>query len=65
MNRGEFIAGIQVRLKATGQIMVLGGTIDDWICTDPSNAAAIPKHVQPEDVEPAVITSRPADVRKP
>jgi hypothetical protein len=65
MNRGDFIAGMRVRLKATGQIMVLGGTMDDWICTDPNSAAAVPQHVQPEDVEPAVLTSRPADVRKP
>lgn len=65
MNRGDFIADMPVRLKATGKIMVLGGTIDDWTCTDPSNAAAAPIPVQPEDVEPAVITSRPADVRKP
>jgi len=65
MNRGDFVAGMHVRLKATGQIMVLGGSKEDWICTDPNNAGAAPKHVQPQDVEPAVITSQPAGVRKP
>src|SRR5512147_909892 len=37
MNRGDFIDGMLVRLKSTGQVMTLGGTEDDWICTTSDN----------------------------
>jgi hypothetical protein len=52
MNRGDFIDGILVRLKSTGQVMTLGGTEDDWICTTSDNGRVVRKHVAPEDVDP-------------
>jgi hypothetical protein len=66
MNRGDFVAGMQVRLKSTGEIMTLGGTIDDWICIDADDPGAVPKHVQPGDVDPVASTANPpATARKP
>jgi len=52
MNRGDFIDGILVQLKSTGQVMTLGGTEDDWICTTSDNGRVVRKHVQPDDVDP-------------
>jgi hypothetical protein len=65
MNRGDFVAGMQVRLTATGQIFTLGGTIDDWICTDPNNPGMVPRHVQPEEVEPVVSNAKSTAAGKP
>ena len=52
MNRGDFSAGIEIRLISTGQIMILGGTKEDWTGTFTSNGQINVLHVQPEDVDP-------------
>jgi hypothetical protein len=54
MNRGDFIDGILVRLKSTGEVMTLGGTEDDWICTTADTGRVVRKHVQPDDVDPVI-----------
>jgi len=56
MNRGDFSAGIEVRQKSDGQIMLLGGTEDDWICTFTTNGKFMTLHVDPEDVDPVLST---------
>lgn len=54
MNRGDFIDGILVRLKSTGEVLTLGGTEDDWICTATDAGRVVRKRVQPEDVDPVI-----------
>ncbi|MGH8171866.1 MAG: hypothetical protein ACREPX_01885 [Rhodanobacteraceae bacterium] len=54
MNRGDFIDGILVCLKSTGQVMTLGGTKDNWVCTSNDAGRVVRKPVQPEDVDPVV-----------
>lgn len=54
MNRGDFIDGILVRLKSTGQVVTLGGSKDDWVVSSNDNGRVVRKHVQPEDVDPVV-----------
>ena len=54
MNRGDFIDGILVRLKSTGEVMTLGGTEDDWICSAADAGRMVRKHVQPDDVDPVI-----------
>jgi hypothetical protein len=54
MNRGDFIDGILVRLKSTGEVMTLGGTEDDWICTAADAGRVVRKHVQPDEVDPVI-----------
>ena len=54
MNRGDFIDGILVRLKSTGEVLTLGGTEDDWICTATDAGRVVRKHVQPDDVDPVI-----------
>ena len=51
MNKGDFVGGIQVRLIATGQVMILGGTPDDWTGTWTQNGISKVEHFAPEQLD--------------
>ena len=51
MNKGDFIGGIPVQPVGGGQVMILGGTPDDWICSWTENGVARSEHFQPEELE--------------
>jgi hypothetical protein len=53
MNKGDFVGGIPVQPMGGGQIMTLGGTSEDWICTWMENGQSVSRHFKPEDLEPA------------
>jgi len=53
MNKGDFLGGMLVVSKITGQVMTLGGTADDWTCTYVENGRIVTVKVKPEDVDPA------------
>lgn len=52
MNKGDFVGGIQVILRGTDQVMTLGGTPDDWVCTFVKNGKSMSEHFQPEVLDP-------------
>ena len=53
MNKGEFIGGMLVRRVGETQVMTLGGTPDDWVCSWPQNGKVMSAHFKPEELEPA------------
>ena len=53
MKKGDFIGGIPVQPLGGGQVMILGGTPDDWICTWTQNGVQRSEHFLPEQLEPA------------
>ena len=53
MNKGDFVGNMLVRPIGSNQVMTLGGTPDDWICTWTQNGVAMSKHFKPEDLVPA------------
>jgi hypothetical protein len=56
MNKGDFVGGMSVRPLGSTQVMTLGGTPDDWICTWVDNGQTVTKHFQPVELEPAGTT---------
>lgn len=57
MNKGDFVGSMQVQPLGSDQIMTLGGTPDEWICTWVENGQTMTKRFQPEQLEPAVKVS--------
>jgi hypothetical protein len=51
MKKGDFVGGIPVQLLGGGQVMTLGGTPDDWVCTWTENGQARSEHFMPEELE--------------
>lgn len=53
MNKGDFVGGMLIVSKTTGQVMTLGGTPDDWTGSYVENGTTITVKVKPGDVDPA------------
>jgi hypothetical protein len=54
VNKGDFVGSMPVQLIGSKQVMTLGGTPDDWICTYVENGHTVTVHVEPAQVEPAL-----------
>ena len=60
MNKGDFVGGIQVLpILGSTQVMTLGGTEDDWICTWYENGQKMTQHFQPEQLQLATLNRSP------
>lgn len=53
MNKGDFVGGIPVQPAGGGQVMILGGTPDDWVCTWTEDGQVRSAHFLPEQLEHA------------
>jgi hypothetical protein len=53
MNKGDFVGGLLVVPTRSRQVMTLGGTPDNWICTWVENGETMTQRFNPEDLEPA------------
>jgi hypothetical protein len=51
MNKGDFVGAALVQPLGSDQIMTLGGTADDWICTWVENGQTMTGHFQPEELQ--------------
>jgi uncharacterized protein YodC (DUF2158 family) len=52
MNKADFVSGIPVRSVDGSQVMTLGGTANDWVCTWVENGERKMASFRPEDLEP-------------
>jgi len=56
MNKGDFVGGMQVQpVLGSAQVMTLGGSEDDWVCTWIENGQKMTKHFQPEQLQLATV----------
>ena len=51
MKKGDFVGGIEVRPLGGGQVMVLGGDPENWVCTWEHNGTILTQTFQPEQLE--------------
>ena len=51
MNKGDFVGSMLVQPLGTDQVMTLGGTPDEWVCTWTENGQKVSKHFKPEELE--------------
>lgn len=51
MKRGDFVGGMEVRPLGDGQVMILGGDEDNWVCTWEYNGMTMTQTFQPEQLE--------------
>lgn len=50
MNKGDFVGSMLVQPVGSGQVMTLGGTPDEWVCTWTENGQTVSKHFKPEEL---------------
>jgi hypothetical protein len=52
MNKGDFVGGLQVEpILGAHQVMTLGGSKDDWICTWVEDGKTMTQHFQPDQLQ--------------
>jgi hypothetical protein len=51
MKRGDFVGGIEVRPLGGGQVMILSGDPETWVCTWEYNGTTLSQTFQPEQLE--------------
>lgn len=60
MNKGDFVGGMQVEpILGSPQVMTLGGSEDNWVCTWVENGQTMKKQFKPEQLQPATVTGSP------
>ena len=53
MKKGDFVVGMEVQPLGGGQVMILGGDPNNWVCTWVHNGTTMTQTFQPEQLEPA------------
>ncbi|MEO5625958.1 MAG: hypothetical protein ABIQ70_08120 [Dokdonella sp.] len=51
MNKGDFVGASLVQPLGSDQVMTLGGTPDDWVCTWIENGQTMTRQFQPEELQ--------------
>ena len=52
MKKGDFVGGIEVQPLGGGQVMILGGSPENWVCTWVEDGTTWTQSFQPEQLEP-------------
>lgn len=51
MKKGDFVGGMEVQPLGGGQVMILGGDPDNWVCTWETDGKTWTQSFQPEELE--------------
>ena len=51
MKKGDFVGGMEVQPLGGGQVMILGGDPDNWVCTWEADGKTWTQSFQPEQLE--------------
>lgn len=51
MKKGDYVGGIEVRPLGGGQVMILSGDPENWVCSWEYNGTTLSQTFQPEQLE--------------